>query len=309
MIYRSEPLGQIATIEREAIAPKNIQSGARYVGLEHIESTGALQDVSVENGELASTKFSFTPEHILFGKLRPYLRKIARPEFSGICSTDIIPIKPSAKVDRGYLFHFLQLDEVVNKAASLATGINLPRLSPRILETFDVPLPPLDEQRRIAAALDQADDLRRKRREAIKSLRKLARGAFINLFEGRNSDFRAEQLECLVLNQKIGIVRSSEEFGEDFAFPYVRMDAITREGEFDESKVLKTFASQQELEEYSLTKDDFLFNTRNSRELVGKTTLFPGGENTLFNNNIMRIRFSPILLPEYVAAAFQRPTI
>ena len=182
MIYRSEPLGEIATIEREGIAPESIKSGARYVGLEHIDGTGALQDVSVINGELASTKFSFGPEHILFGKLRPYLRKIARPEFSGICSTDIIPIKPSAKIDRGYLFHFLRLDETVSKAASLATGVNLPRLSPHILETFEVPLPPLHDQRRIAAILDQAADLRRKRREASQRLNLLGAAIFLNTF-------------------------------------------------------------------------------------------------------------------------------
>ena len=87
------------------------------------------------------------------------------------------------------------------------------------------------------------------------------------------------------------------------------MDAITKTGEFDESKVLKTSAAEQERRNYELKKGDFLFNTRNSRELVGKSTLFPGGEGTVFNNNIMRIRFRPIVLPEYVAAAFQRPAI
>ena len=56
----------------------------------------------------------------------------------------------------------------------------------------------------------------------------------------------------------------------------------------------------------NLKKGDFLFNTRNSRELVGKTTLFPGGEGTVFNNNIMRIRFRTIVLPEYIAAVIPK---
>jgi type I restriction enzyme S subunit len=182
LTYQSQPLGEIATIEREVIDPKDIQPGSRYVGLENIDSSGALQDVKVENGELASAKFAFSSDHILFGKLRPYLRKIALPTFDGICSTDIIPIKPGASVHRGYLFHFLRQDEVVTKAASLATGVNLPRLSPRILETFHVPLPPLDEQRRIAAILDQADDLRRKRRRTIEQSDLLVQSIFAEMF-------------------------------------------------------------------------------------------------------------------------------
>jgi len=154
----------------------------RYVGLEHIDSSGAVQDVTVQNGDLASTKFAFTRDHILFGKLRPYLRKVARPEFDGICSTDIIPIMPGERVDRGYLFHFLRVDEVIEKAASLATGVNLPRLSPRILETFAVPLPSLHKQRRIAAILDQSDDLRRKRRDALDGLDRLQSSVFATMF-------------------------------------------------------------------------------------------------------------------------------
>lgn len=84
------PLGDLAAIERNTIAPSAIQSGTTYVGLENIESDGGFKGVKpVDSGDLASSKFRFTNEHILFGKLRPYLRKIAAPNFSGICSTDI----------------------------------------------------------------------------------------------------------------------------------------------------------------------------------------------------------------------------
>jgi type I restriction enzyme S subunit len=114
VIFPAVPLGEVATVERDGIDPTSIQSGSRYVGLEHIDSSGAVQQQIVQNGDLASTKFVFGPDHILFGKLRPYLRKIARPEFDGVCSTDIIPIRPGPNVDRGYLFHFLRLDDVVN---------------------------------------------------------------------------------------------------------------------------------------------------------------------------------------------------
>ena len=91
MKWTSAPLGELAKIERESIAPAAIVSGSRYVGLEHIENGGGtLSFGSVSNGELASNKFKFGPHHILYGKLRPYLAKIVCPDFEGICSTDML---------------------------------------------------------------------------------------------------------------------------------------------------------------------------------------------------------------------------
>lgn len=78
MTWNTAPLSEIATIERNSISPADIKSGSRYVGLDHIESGGgSIRFGSVENGELASNKFQFGPNHILFGKLRPYLAKVS----------------------------------------------------------------------------------------------------------------------------------------------------------------------------------------------------------------------------------------
>lgn len=168
-------LGDVADIERRSISPSEIPSGSRYVGLEHIESGGAsLSYGKVANGELASNKFHFGPNHILFGKLRPYLAKIVCPDFSGICSTDILPIAPGGRIDKHYLLHFLRRPQTVDWASARSTGVNLPRLSPSELESLEIPLPPLDEQRRIAATLDKADALRRKRKRAVELARSLA---------------------------------------------------------------------------------------------------------------------------------------
>lgn len=101
---------------------------------------------------------------MLYGKLRPYLSKIARPNFAGVCSTDILPIRPGPSLDRDFLHHYLRLPNMVELANSRAAGANLPRLSPGVLAGFAVPLPPLREQRRIAEVLDRADSLRAQRR-------------------------------------------------------------------------------------------------------------------------------------------------
>lgn len=190
------PVGEIARIERDGVEAGAIKAGTMYVGLEHIDSEGQFVDVrAVGAGELASNKFRFGPEHILYGKLRPYLRKTARPDFAGICSTDILPILPGPDVDRGYLFHYLRCPQTVEQAVSRCAGANLPRLSPSALESFEVPVPPLGCQRRIADILDKADAIRRKRKETIALTEKLLRAAFLEMFGDPVTNSRGWRLE------------------------------------------------------------------------------------------------------------------
>lgn len=153
----TRPLSELVHIDRNAVQPESIADGTRYVGLDCIETGGRILRVDeVSPGELASSKFAFDNRHILFGKLRPNLAKVARPDFSGICSTDILPIRPRPDVDRAYLAHYLRSPEAVAWATSRTSGANLPRLSPTVLGTLPVPLPTLPEQRRIASILDEA---------------------------------------------------------------------------------------------------------------------------------------------------------
>lgn len=184
-------LGEVAAIERDGVAPDQIESGTTYVGLENIQSGGEFVGVGkVENGDLASTKFAFSPHHVLYGKLRPYLAKIACPDFSGVCSTDILPILPGKKLDRRYLCYYLRQPTMVEYANSRCSGANLPRLSPRTLSEFEIPLPPLSEQRRIADVLDKADAIRRKRREARNSTFDLLVSSYLHLFGHPSSNRR-----------------------------------------------------------------------------------------------------------------------
>lgn len=189
MSWHIAKLNDVATIERDGIASDAIATGTRYLGLEHIESGGKiLGSETVAAGDLASTKFRFTDRHVLYGKLRPYLAKIATPDFDGICSTDIVPIMPGSKLDRSFLTHFLRQPSMIEFANSRTTGANLPRLSPKALAEFEVPLPPLEEQKRIAAILDQADELRRKRQRALDRLNQLGQALFHEMFGDSTSN-------------------------------------------------------------------------------------------------------------------------
>lgn len=105
--------------------------------------------------------------------------------------------------------------------------------------------------------------------------------------------------EFVVFNQT-GLVKNKTEQGDENKFYYLKMDGITYDGQLDLSKLVKVNATSEEFEKYTLVKDDFLYNTRNTPDLVGKSTVFDSASGQyLFNNNIMRIRFNSKLNPYY----------
>ncbi len=219
-------LGAVATIDRQGVDPSSLAPETLYLGLEHIERGGRIiGHGTVAGAELASTKFRFSPAHVLFGKLRPNLGKVSRPEFEGVCSTDILPVRPSKDLDRDYLAHYLAQPTMVDFAASRTSGANLPRLSPTELAKFPIPLPPLDEQRRIAAILDHADALRAKRRQVLDHLDTLTQAIFHHTFAGDR--WPEVPLASAVREGSIvtyGIVQAGEEFVG--GVPYIRTGDI-----------------------------------------------------------------------------------
>lgn len=183
MRWPTGALDSIAILDRQSIHPSEAEAATPYLGLEHLDGDGGINCVqTVGSAGLKSNKFQFSDRHVLFGKLRPYLRKIARPGFSGVCSTDIIPILPEDGMSRDYLFYFLRTPGAVKLATIRCTGVNLPRLSPKQLASFQIPLPPLAEQKRIAGILDTTDALRAKRREALAQLDVLIQSTFLDMF-------------------------------------------------------------------------------------------------------------------------------
>jgi type I restriction enzyme S subunit len=176
-------LNDVAELERKTIMADDIISGTTFIGLEHIDNEGNFTFLkSVQEGELNSNKFKFTDNHILYGKLRPYLKKIVRPNFSGICSTDILPIRPKENINRDYLYYYLRQPKMIKLATERCSGANLPRLSPSQLLDFLILVPLLPEQKRIAAIFDKADAIRKKRQETIRLLDEFLRSVFLEMF-------------------------------------------------------------------------------------------------------------------------------
>jgi type I restriction enzyme S subunit len=179
-------LGEVIEFRNEIIHPKNRPKGiVTFVGLEHIESdTGVrIGSVQVRLEEMTGRRARFRAGDIVYGYLRPYLNKVWIAEFEGICSVDQYVFKVRSIADRNYVAHFLRSPEFLRTAPVDSTPGQLPRIRSGEIAGTRIPFPSPDEQRRIAVILDQADDLRRKRREALGKLDSLTMGFFTTLVD------------------------------------------------------------------------------------------------------------------------------
>jgi len=162
-------LKEVTHLRNEKIEPRGTDARP-YLSLEHIES-GTNRIINYGSSEeVKSTKTVFYSGDVLYGKLRPYLNKVCQPEVDGVCSADILVFAPSPAIESGFLMRFLSREETVEYANMHSKGINLPRLSARQLGEMEVNLPPLAEQNRIVARIEQLQAHSRQAREALEGV-------------------------------------------------------------------------------------------------------------------------------------------
>jgi type I restriction enzyme S subunit len=126
-----------------------------YVGLEHIESWTGRLVLDKQPESVASSVASFRAGDVLFGKLRPYLAKAARPDFAGVCTSEILPLQPTAEYSQSYAMYCLLSAPYIRWLDSLTYGAKMPRVSPEQVGRGFTTVPPPQEQRAIAAFLDR----------------------------------------------------------------------------------------------------------------------------------------------------------
>jgi len=179
-------LGEAVNISKDRIEPSDYPDRMfNFVGLETIEGhTGNLLSHPLTSGnEIKSTKNVFKPGQILYGKLRPYLNKVHLANADGICSTDIYVLEPKAnRADAAYVAYFLRSPNVLGVVENLMEGANLPRINQDNLLGIEIPLPPLDEQRRIVSILDEAEALRQLRARADERMAEFIPALFNQMF-------------------------------------------------------------------------------------------------------------------------------
>src|ERR1039458_2485222 len=150
--WKFDRLKDVATIRNEKTDVASQEED--YLELEDIESgTGRILNRQ-DTLEVESAVTLFKKGDVLFGKLRPYLEKYYQAEFDGKCTGEILAFKPE-RINSRFLFYCVASPWFIERCNMLAYGAKMPRVSwPTQLSQFNLPLPPLPQQERIAAYLD-----------------------------------------------------------------------------------------------------------------------------------------------------------
>ena len=124
--------------------------------LEDIEKGGRLLEYkTVGERKAVGDKTVFTKGDILYSKLRPYLLKIFVAPDDGICTPEIVPFRVYGGIDPSYIVNYLKSPYVDNLINSITYGVKMPRVGTETMTSLLVPIPPLEEQRRIVEKIDE----------------------------------------------------------------------------------------------------------------------------------------------------------
>ena len=124
----------------------------------------------------------YTPPDILFGSLRAYFRKVVRPRFNGVCSTDITVIRANSDTNQIYLHYFIANPVFISNATNISSGTRMPRANWNVLAETEWAFPTLPIQRKIASILSAYDDLIENNNRRIKILEEMAKTIYDEWF-------------------------------------------------------------------------------------------------------------------------------
>jgi type I restriction enzyme, S subunit len=181
--WEVKKLGEVCINRTERITENKVNDNP-YVGLEHLKSNNPYIESCGLAVDSISTNSIFYEGDTLFGKLRPNLKKCVQVEFYGYCSTDILVISSVGNNNR-YITRLFQSDKVMRFAVRTSIGTKMPRTSWSQLNKFKLPLPSLQEQKRIAQLLDKQDQQIQKEQSQLDKLKTLKKGLMNDLLTGK----------------------------------------------------------------------------------------------------------------------------
>ena len=199
-----------------------------------------------------------------------------------------------------YLFHFLNSDIFENDARRNSAGAAQLNLSTKWVCEYEIPLPPLPTQQKIASILDAADTLRQKDKALLAKYDELTQSLFLDMFGDPGSNpkgWEKVKIRDLILEAKYGTSDKASEHGK---YPYIRMNNITYDGYMDYSNLKFINIPESDKDKYLVRKGDVIFNRTNSKELVGKTGIISDNEEKIIAGYLIRMRTNLLANPYYI---------
>ena len=305
-------LGELCEMDRQGLQPDSPDAlQLPFVGVENVGAgTGILNyDTNSRVGSQRSTAFRFDERHVLYGKLRPYLNKVATPGFPGKCSTELVPLLPREGVDRDFVAYLLRRKQTIEYVMTSVTGSRMPRTDMKALMSMRVPLPPLDEQQRIVGILNRAAKIERLRAQIAERFREFIPALFIKMFGDPVENpmgWISESFGNLIKEgPQNGLYKPKSEYGSGTLI--LRIDGFYDGNVTDPVGWQRLRLDEATVKKYALIEDDIVINRVNSRPFLGKSTIIPKiDEPAVFESNMMRTRLdSNRILPRFLISMLQ----
>ncbi|WP_159110198.1 restriction endonuclease subunit S [Dietzia psychralcaliphila] len=207
------------------------------------------------------------------------------------------------KIDSHYLLRYLKSPRALQTYPQLGQGAVHRRKSIALssLGKLLVPVPPLDEQRRIAKTLDRSAGIRSSRKRSFELARELQTASFIDLFGSPATWIDRWPMGTIGDITESTQYGTSEKSGPDGTTPVLRMGNITTDGRLDTSDLKYMNLSEADREKFTTRRGDILFNRTNSPDLVGKTAAVRNDEHFAFAGYLIRLRLVDEFEPDFVS--------
>jgi type I restriction enzyme S subunit len=260
----------------------------------------------VKNEDLSTLKFTpFPTGTIVFAKIGEAIRQNFRAVSTRpmLFDNNVMGVIPQEeRVDTTYLYFYLRTLDFYH----LAGKTTVPAIRKSTIEKLKIPLPPLEEQRKIAAILDKADGVRRKRKEAIRLTEELLRSTFLEMFGDPVTNPKGwEVIDLGKISQIQGGLQVTPARKElPLEVPYLRVANVYRDKLLlDEIKNIRVTSS--ELERINMKAGDILIvEGHGNKEEIGRSSVWDGSiENCVHQNHLIRVRLDPDKAePIYISA-------
>jgi type I restriction enzyme S subunit len=312
--WECRPLDEIAPANASQVKPCDFPDQEfHYLGLDALPSGGWVEPTPrlVKGIEVRSNCIQFDERHVLYTKLRPYLNKVVVPTQEGIGSTEFVPLMPDGSIiTREFLAWYLRSPQFVDYAVRNSTGARMPRIRMSALWQADIPLPPLDEQRRIVARIEELftriEEARRLRAAADQDADELMTAELAEVFPDPENElpkgWHLERVAEISEKPQYGYTQSAQD--EPVGPKFLRITDI-QDGQVNWETVPFCPCTEKELEKYRLEPGDIVF--ARSGATTGKTFLVEECPEAVFASYLIRLKVRGVIEPAYVYWFFQSP--
>ena len=293
-----------------------ISESFSYIDLSSIDKDKkviSLKDVPIINPVEAPSRARqiVNANDVLVSTVRPNLNGVAvvSDELEGAtASTGYCVLRAdNSTLYFRYLYHWVKTNSFIEDMMKKATGANYPAISDKIIKESKIPLPPLAEQKRIAAILDKADSLRRKNQQAIQLADQFLSAVFLDMFGDPVTNPRGwDEVEL----KEIADIRSGVTKGKKIdlsiavTLPYMRV-ANVQDGYLDLSSIQNITVSSNDAKKCQLEKGEILLTEGGDPDKLGRGYIWNNEiENCIHQNHIFSVRINDKnkIRPEFLSA-------